>query len=448
MSEKEVTEEHPALFESENSSPSPVSAAKAKSTNSSNGKYTKRSTANTRQGKQMNDPGADLERRVARIEFAEGALVRLRVPVYSVADSGRGIITDLDVVSLDVDLRLRMQLSILECKSGKGQAGEPDRLLWLSGLKTYVRAQRASLVRQTVSVRGRAIAGRLNINVMDVATLQKHEAAHAWLPDAFGHVGGLACSQAEALIDEYTKTSGEIPSGLISALRNDVWIAEPHTILGNLNALERYGESSASLQEMAGRALSGHALTALVVAALKHSHEFSQLSAAEFRTRLETALSTGSPVGGRIQSTLAVADRLFGLISERIHEAYVQSGALRQPFDVPAVSELAINVPNWVAQYMDFLEALALNPAVARDLLQTIELSCFDALLGESAHKERSFDHLFTPEHRQLLRLAVRTLGNIAGEHTVKPLDALEEVSYERSAPSITERRSPRAGNI
>jgi hypothetical protein len=291
-------------------------------------------------------------------------------------------------------------------------------------------------------VRGRAIAGRLNINVMDVPTLEKHEAAHAWLPDTFGHVGGLACSRAEGMIDEYTKGGGEIPSGLISALRNDVWVAEPHTILGNLNALERYAGSSASLPDLVGRAVSGHALNALVVAALRHSHEFSQLSVDAFRARLEIALSTGSPFGGRMQSTLAVADRLYGLISERIHDAYVQAGALRQNVDVPAVSELAINVPTWVPQYMDFLEALALNPSVARDLLQTVELSCFDALMEETAHKERAFDHLFTPEHRQLLRLAVRTLGNIAGEHTVRPLDGLEGVSYDRSAPSITERRS------
>lgn len=403
-----------------------------------------RTGVDSKQRKPTNDPGADLERRVARIEFAEGALARLRVPVFSVADSGRGIITDLDVVSLDVDLRLRLQVSILECKSGKGQAGEPDRLLWLSGLKTYVRAQRASLVRQTVSVRGRAVASHLNINVMDVATLQKHEEAHAWMPSTFGHIGGTACARAESLIDDYAKTGSGIPTALISALRNDVWIADPHSILGSLSALERYEESSSALDDLAGRALSGHALTALIVAALRHSHEFSQLSASDFRSRLETTLSTGSAAGGRIQSTLAVADRLFELISERIHDAYVQAGALRQEVAVPAVSKLAIAVPSWVVQYMDFLEALALNPSVARDLLQTVELSCFDALLGETAHRERAFDHLFTPEHRQLLRVAVRTLGHISGDHMIRPLDDLEGVKFDRSAPAITERRAAR----
>lgn len=436
MTEEHTTTEQSALFEGK------VEAARSgtggRGRTSEARSQSKQSTSRTT----SNDPGADLERRVGRVEFAEGALVRLRVPVFSVADSGRSIMTDLDVLSLDVDLRLRLQMSILECKSGKGQSGEPDRLLWLSGLKSYVRAQHASLVRQTVSVRGRAIAARLNINVMDVPTLEKHEAAHAWLPDTFGHVGGAACSAAEAQLDEYSRSASDLPAMLVRAIRNDLWVAEAHTILGSLNALQRYEESSAGRSEVVAKAISGHALTALIVAAMKHSHEFSQLSTEEFQNRIEVALSTGSPTGGRVQNALVAADRLYEALTERIHEAYVQAGALRQEVALPAVSQLAIHVPNWVPQYMNFLEALALNPSVGRDLLQTVELACFDALLGENAHEERAFDHLFTPEHRQLLRFAVRTLGDIAGAHIVKPLDDLEGIDFGRSAPSITERRA------
>ena len=78
----------------------------------------------------IRDDGADLERRVARLEFAEGALARLRVPVFVDAEAGRGQLTDLDVLALDFDNRLRLSRSTLECKSGGGQSGEGDRLLW------------------------------------------------------------------------------------------------------------------------------------------------------------------------------------------------------------------------------------------------------------------------------------------------------------------------------
>ena len=52
--------------------------------------------------------GADFERRVARVEFAEGALARLRVPVFVDAEAGRDQLTDLDVLALEFDNRLRL----------------------------------------------------------------------------------------------------------------------------------------------------------------------------------------------------------------------------------------------------------------------------------------------------------------------------------------------------
>jgi hypothetical protein len=97
--------------------------------------------------------GTELERRVARLEFAEGALARPRVPVRVAADPGRSILTDIDVLAVDVDNRLRISRSILECKTTKGQSGEPDRLLWLAGLQHYTRTGRAVLVRQTITQR-------------------------------------------------------------------------------------------------------------------------------------------------------------------------------------------------------------------------------------------------------------------------------------------------------
>jgi hypothetical protein len=87
------------------------------------------------------DPGADLERRVARLEFAEGAFTRLRVPVKVAADPGRDTLTDLDVLAVDIDNRLRISRSILECKTTKGQAKEPDRLLWLAGMQRSTHAK-------------------------------------------------------------------------------------------------------------------------------------------------------------------------------------------------------------------------------------------------------------------------------------------------------------------
>jgi len=42
------------------------------------------------------------------VEFAEGALARLRVPVFVDAEAGRDQLTDLDVLALEFDNRLRL----------------------------------------------------------------------------------------------------------------------------------------------------------------------------------------------------------------------------------------------------------------------------------------------------------------------------------------------------
>lgn len=66
---------------------------------------------------------------------------------------------------------------------------------------------------------------------------------------------------------------------------------------------------------------------------------------------------------------------------------------------------------------MDLVERYRANPSVTRQLLQTIELTVFDAYLGGSAYLSPAFDHLFTAEHRYLLNASLRCLGEISGTH-------------------------------
>ena len=186
--------------------------------------------------------GAELERRVARLEFAEGALARLRVPVYVDAEAGRDVLTDLDVLSIDIDNRLRLSRSTLECKSGRGQSGEGDRLLWLSGLQRLLGVQRAVLVRQTITRRGQALASSLGLQILDVPTLTQREAAHAWLPDRFAHVDGRACAAAEARTDVQLKGLGHIPAELVAFLRHQSLLQPSHRNLSALAALRAAAE--------------------------------------------------------------------------------------------------------------------------------------------------------------------------------------------------------------
>ncbi|WP_460849270.1 hypothetical protein [Nocardioides ultimimeridianus] len=361
-------------------------------------------------------PGADFERRVGRTEFNDGALVRLRVPIRIDADAGRDVLTDIDVMAIDVDGRLRVSRSILECKSGKGQAKEPDRLLWLAGLQRYLRFERAVLVRQTVSRRGRGLARELGLRVIDGSTLAGREVTHAWLPDRFAHVDGPECEAAERRTDTQLKGLGHVPAELVSFLRYEALRSEPHHVLRAVGSLGRVAGYGGVLPEPTRHVLAGHALIAVIAAALADAAKLDEMVSSELLARTERALVTGNPDDDQVLSILARADQLIAHSLERVHDAYQGSGARRIDVPFPSLRDAVTTAPTWVPRYVDLVERLRANPGVARQLLQTAELALFDALLGGTAYLAPAFDHLFTAEHRYLLNVARRCLRDIAGE--------------------------------
>lgn len=403
-------------------------------------KRSRRKRQGSSPSRQQEDTGADLERRVGRVEFADGALVRLRVPIRADADPGRDVLTDIDVLSMDVDLRLRITRSILECKTGRRQAGEPDRLFWLAGFQEYLGVERAVLVRLSASRRGLAVARRLGLHLLDAATLSAREVAHGWVPERFAHVHGDECLGAERRADTQLGALGEMPGTLVSFLRHDALLVESHQILGGLVALEGAVRSTGVLPDPAGVILAGHALTALLIAAITDAARAETLPNADLRRRLELATTTGNPDDEQVLEVLGQADELLRHHVEKLHRAYTETGSQRVPIEMPSLRDLVAQPPRWLERYIDLVERLRANPSIARDLLQTAELACFDALVGGNAWKAPAFDHLFTPEHRNLLLIAVRMLGEIAGEAIGERLGDLGSMPFDRVAPSLPDR--------
>jgi hypothetical protein len=397
----------------------------------------------------VDDPGADLERRVGRVEFAEGALVRLRVPVRVDEAPGRDIVTDLDVVAVDIDQRLRLSRSILECKSGQGQTQELDRLFWLAGLRDYVHADRAGLVRSSVSSRGRQIARGLGLNILDLSKLEAREAAHAWLPEKFAHVGGPGCVAAETRTDIQLKGLAHLAGDYLAFLRHDAFLAPPHRVIAALSALASGVASGGPIPEPTGTVIAGQSLVALILAATIDAQTLDVLPVDQLQRRLELTLMVGSPEDESVLDILSSADALFAHFADSLHRAYEQSGLSRVEVPLPSILTLISQSPEWVPRYIDLLEAMRANTSISRELPQTAELACFDALLGDAAYQSPAFDHLFTVEHRQLLRVAVRTLKAIVGAGLADHLGAgFAEISFDRTRPAIPERRvAPTTGS-
>lgn len=387
--------------------------------------------------------GGNLERRVARLEFAEGALARLRVPVETYSgDSGRSVLTDMDVLSVEVDARLRLSRSSLECKSGEGQKGEPITLVWLAGFRQLMRLDRVVYVRPSVSIRARALAKRLDIGMLDEASLAIRERAIAWLPENFAHVDGPECLEAERRTDMQLKGLPSLPSELTKFLRNDALLADSHEILASLERLGDCADLQGTLPKPTSLVLSGHALVDLILAGLTDAGRLDHVSSSGLSQRLQRALMTGDPEDSPMLEMLERADAVLQHVNNRTHRAYVEAGATPIPVDVPSLRDVIATPRDYVEDYMDFVERLRMNPLIARDLLQTAELLCFDALLGGNSWRTRAFSRLFTAEHHGLVLVAIRCLHSIAGDQIAAILDPISSFFQIGNTVSVPDRRS------
>lgn len=368
--------------------------------------------------------GGELERRIARIEFAEGAVARLRVPVPAPgADTGREILTDIDVLSLDVDLRLRVSRSSAECKSERGQAGEPKELVWLAGFRQLLNLDRVTLVRPTISSRGRELARRLKISTLDERTISQRENANKWLPERFAHLDGPECTAAETRTDAQLKGLPALTPELTQFLRGDALLAQPSALL---SGVEMFGDAvvrQGALPEPAATVLAGHALFAIVLAGIQDAGTLDARTPDELRAAREQDL-----VDPTLFSLLDRADDLIRHVVTRVHRAYVEQGAEPLTVTAPSLRESIARPLPYLDDYVDFVERLRSNPTIARDLLQTTELACFEVLLGGDAWKSPAFGHLFTAEHKGLLLVALRCLTRVAGEQTASHLAGLHEL--------------------
>ncbi|ERI35213.1 hypothetical protein IG195_21475 (plasmid) [Arthrobacter sp. TES] len=347
----------------------------------------------------------------------------------------------MDVLSIDVDSRLRFSRSSLECKSGKGQSGEPYTLVWLAGFRQLLSLDKVTLVRQTVSSRGRKLAHQLGVPVLDDIAIRTREPAHAWVPERFAHLDGPACLAAEKRTDTQLKGLPDIPQSVTKFLRGGALLSEPASLLSGVDAFGKAASRQGGLPEPAATVLAAHALVAIVLAGLQDAGRLNEFPTRELRQRLTRALTVGDPNDMYLLPLLEKADALVQYFQKQTHRSYVDAGADPIRIDVPSLRGIIAEPPTYLDDYIDFVERLRANPLVARDLLQTTELLCFDALLGDTAWRAPAFEHLFTTEHQGLVQVALRCLAKVGGEHVALHLRGLSELLPESSAQRIVERR-------
>ena len=117
--------------------------------------------------------GDALEYRLARLYIFMGYFVRRGCPIYTISSLDQA--TDLDVMGLRYLEPMRRELLITECKGGN--SAPLDRIFWLTGVRQYVGATQAYLVRRGTKWNIKDFAKECGVQIFDLSRLGEVERA-------------------------------------------------------------------------------------------------------------------------------------------------------------------------------------------------------------------------------------------------------------------------------
>lgn len=182
------------------------------------------STARSRQPR-----GDELEALTAEVWFWEGYFTRRSVNLTRHYAPEPLQITDLDLLALGFDPRLRQHRLIGEAKgSSSRSAPKPlDRVIWLRGLRELVGAEGAELVTaMAVSSRTRRLASTLGVTVQTLSDLERRRQTSC--PEEAQNSGSQGVDTVERLVAVRNECRADPDlERAFWFLRSDVWFLEP-----------------------------------------------------------------------------------------------------------------------------------------------------------------------------------------------------------------------------
>jgi hypothetical protein len=183
--------------------------------------------------------GDPLEYRVSRLFIHLGYFVRRGREIYTVGRLDTA--TDLDVLAIRYADPLRREIQIAECKGGSDSP--LDRVFWLSGVKRYVDASRATLIRPGTKWNIKDFATEVGIEILDLPRLEELE--HSWSIDPSLWLGISDRDFFADKVEEWNRAivRNQITMELYQTLAGEVRFHEPfggiNFLLHHLRALTR-----------------------------------------------------------------------------------------------------------------------------------------------------------------------------------------------------------------
>lgn len=381
---------------------------------------------------------ADLVRRVSRLEFAAGALVRCGVNPRT---GSRGLsLPPIDVLAIDFDRRMRETRTIFECQVARGQKAESERLLWLAGFRLACGADEAVLVRDSGTGIGRHLADRLHLRIEDASGLERREREVAWMPLEFGWVGESEWSRLRLSISSTPTLSSSSP---LAALEANVPLSEAHSILADLESAASWLSDVTPGGRGEVRYAAAICMEALVVAALRLGGSLARLSPRALATDLEARLIAPGRDPRQVLELIRIADAYADSLVRDAHDAYAATGVRRVDIPHPSIAEALRPERPWIERMIDLCERFQARPDLAKDLPQVVSLAAMDGAIGGRPYKAPAFDHLFTIEHRQMLAVVADVLRAMGFQMLDTALAEVLRLGFGRGPGLAPARREP-----
>lgn len=236
--------------------------------------------------------GDELEYRVARLHVFMGYFVRRACPIYTVANLDQA--TDLDVFALRYEHPFRRDIVISECKSG--ETGPLDRIFWLSGVKHFVGAREALLVRRSTKWNIKDFAKHTGVQVIDLRKIEELEGNFKIGPNEWPGVSDRQFYELNVAAWNKTllqsKAFWELYQTLISEVRFDEPFAAVNYLLFQLRRLTKQFEKLPA--DIFHRFLIAESITQLCVFLMRIAEAAFDLSATDREGYIAKGLTYGS----------------------------------------------------------------------------------------------------------------------------------------------------------
>ena len=391
-------------------------------------KQTKQSkTQPTKTGKGIHKLGEKTEYRIARLFIWMGYFVRRGREIYTTGYLDQA--TDLDVLATRYRTLFSRETITIESKTGR--EGPLDRIFWLSGVRQYVRADRALLYRPPTKWNIRDFAKAVGVEIFDPHRLSELESRYVGEPDRW--LGLCDWDFLSARVKSWNKilAANSKYRELYQTLVTEVRYEEPFALIAfwihHLRGLTRdCARESKPVQELV-RFLITDAVGQLALSFLRVAQLTSDLAETDRK--------------GMVTKKLVYGEQEEQLVERIFQSSYqIAKAAIRDKLGTDVEIDRALftaPTPDYVEEVVDLIEELVRDSEQSADLPQIVDLIMSECFL--KGNKERRVVKRIFPGEGLAQRVAAaqKFLGRLLKLKAVPP--AVEDLLAIKPDKETTE---------